>query len=96
MVFFDPQAARPQWLSGFVTREVQILCSTSGPGPAGGTLAIEKCYVAWGCLWFWQLKDPLGSIEKNRALHPCPGFLSWSNIAINVCEVAVKSDSINL
>ena len=49
----------------------------------------------WDCLWFWQLKDPLGLIMKSRSLCPCPRFLPQPYITINVCERAVKPDSTN-
>ena len=37
---------------------------------------------------------PLGQIEKSRALRPSPGFLPRPDIATNVCERAIKLDSI--
>ena len=49
--------------------------------------------VVWGCLWLWQLKDPLGSIEKSRALCPGPRFLPRPDIALIVCERVAKPDS---
>ena len=51
--------------------------------------------VVWDCLWFWQLKDPLGLTKKSRALCPSPEFLPWPDIGINVCERVIKPNSIN-
>ena len=61
----------------------------------GGSVTIQMWNIVWDCLWFSQLKDPLGPIKKSRALCPGSRFLPQSNIAINVCERAVKHDSIN-
>ena len=72
-----------------------VMSSTLGTSPAGGMVAIDKRCIVWGCLWLWQLKDPLGSITKSRALHPCPGCISWPDIMITVCERAIKPNSIN-
>ena len=49
----------------------------------------------YGSLWFWQLKDPLGPLEKSKAFCPRPWFLPAPDIAINVWDRAVKPDSIN-
>ena len=54
--------------------------------PAGGSVAIEMLSVVWDCLWFWYLKDPLGTIKKSRALCLSPGFLPRPNITVNVCS----------
>ena len=37
----------------------------------------------------------LGPVEKSRELRPSPEFLPWPNIVINVCERAVKPNSVN-
>ena len=61
----------------------------------GGSVAIQMWRVVWDCLWLWELNDPLGPIEKSRALCPSPGFLPGPDIAINACETAIKPDSIS-
>ena len=40
-------------------------------------------------------RRPLGLIKNSRALYPCAGFLSYTNVTINVCERAIKPDSVN-
>ena len=51
------------------------------------------CYIVlWSCLCLWQLKDPLGLIEKSRALSPGPRFLFWSDITIYVSEMVIEPD----
>ena len=58
--------------------------------------SLYKCeVVAQDCLWFWQLKDPFGQIEKSMALYPGPWFLPQPDISINVCKKAVKPYLIN-
>ena len=79
-----------EWVCHLTSTQV-VVSSTPGSGPADGMVSIEKWCVEWGCLWLWQVKDPLGSIMKSRAFCPSPGYLPQPDIAINVCE----PDSIN-
>ena len=51
----------------------------------------------WSCIHFVIRGNQTSyfSIEKSWALCPSPGFLSQPDLAINVCERAVKPDLIN-
>ena len=94
ITLFISWAPVAEWVSHSAGTQ-EVGSSTPGPSPPGGMVATEKWCVVWGCLWPWQLKNSLGSIEKGRALCPGPRFLSRPDITINVCERSIKLNSIN-